>query len=192
MWFTRLPKRFDRKDEMGEILNQGRYNRCAAYACASIIEWKHKIWNINTIVDPIALYNKMKDIDGTDSEGSFPLTAIKAAFHYNKQYRVRYYKTLPLNIEKIKKEIHNKDCGVIGAVMLYDNYKESKNSGILTCESFKRKGWHTMHWIGWDDDREAFIAKNSWGREWGDEGYLWVPYKYFKNDIQMFYSIYFK
>jgi len=41
---------------------------------------------------------------------------------------------------------------------------------------------HAVVIVGWDDDYEAqgqkgaFIVRNSWGEDWGEEGYFYVPY----------------
>jgi len=46
-------------------------------------------------------------------------------------------------------------------------------------------GGHAMHVIGCDDSKQvlgqtgAFEVQNSWGPEWGDAGYCWIPYSYF-------------
>lgn len=51
-------------------------------------------------------------------------------------------------------------------------------------------GGHAMLIVGYDDDRlcigtdkkGAFLVKNSWGTEWGDNGYGWLPYEYLLSD----------
>lgn len=51
-------------------------------------------------------------------------------------------------------------------------------------------GGHAVMAVGYDDKRKiknptgkaettgAFLIRNSWGREWGEEGYGWLPYEY--------------
>lgn len=36
--------------------------------------------------------------------------------------------------------------------------------------------WHIVNIVGWDDTRRAFRMRNSWGTDWGDNGYAWVRY----------------
>ncbi len=43
---------------------------------------------------------------------------------------------------------------------------------------------HGITMIGWDDDKGAWLIKNSWGTEWGetggygtDKGYMWISYE---------------
>ena len=35
---------------------------------------------------------------------------------------------------------------------------------------------HVVIIIGWDDKRQAWLIRNSWGENWGDKGYGWVKY----------------
>ena len=35
---------------------------------------------------------------------------------------------------------------------------------------------HAVQVVGWDDDRQAWHVKNSWGTNWGLDGYAWVSY----------------
>jgi hypothetical protein len=38
--------------------------------------------------------------------------------------------------------------------------------------------WHAMLCVGYSDKDRMFIVRNSWGSEWGDQGYCYVPYDY--------------
>jgi hypothetical protein len=35
---------------------------------------------------------------------------------------------------------------------------------------------HVMVLIGWDDEKQAWLIKNSWGENWGEQGFGWVKY----------------
>ena len=37
-------------------------------------------------------------------------------------------------------------------------------------------GGHAMTVVGYDDRRQAFLLMNSWGRDWGIDGFIWVRY----------------
>lgn len=41
-------------------------------------------------------------------------------------------------------------------------------------------GGHEVLAIGWDDSKEAFLMQNSWGKNWGQGGFFWLPYAYFQ------------
>lgn len=42
----------------------------------------------------------------------------------------------------------------------------------------KPMGGHAVCAVGFDDDQEVFICRNSWGSGWGDDGYFYMPYRY--------------
>lgn len=35
---------------------------------------------------------------------------------------------------------------------------------------------HAIVLCGWDDDKHAWLLKNSWGTDWGEDGYMWIDY----------------
>ena len=42
------------------------------------------------------------------------------------------------------------------------------------------RGGHAMCMVGYDLDRQWFLAKNSFGTAWGDQGYCWIPFDYLR------------
>jgi hypothetical protein len=42
-------------------------------------------------------------------------------------------------------------------------------------------GGHAICIVGYDDAKQAFKVRNSWGPEWGDHGYIWIKYGSLKN-----------
>ncbi|MDD9268749.1 C1 family peptidase [Paenibacillus sp. GCM10023248] len=51
-------------------------------------------------------------------------------------------------------------------------------------------GGHAMLAVGYRDGKKkgqgVVIARNSWGRGWGDQGYCYLPYAFFKNRLLTF------
>jgi len=39
-------------------------------------------------------------------------------------------------------------------------------------------GGHAVLAVGYDDTKNVFIVRNSWGENWGDKGYFYLPYDY--------------
>lgn len=42
-------------------------------------------------------------------------------------------------------------------------------------------GGHAIAAVGYDDATSRFTIRNSWGTEWGDQGYCYLPYEYLTN-----------
>ncbi|WP_028321180.1 C1 family peptidase [Desulfatiglans anilini] len=49
-------------------------------------------------------------------------------------------------------------------------------SGVYTYTTGELQGGHAIEIIGWDDMDQCFIVKNSWGTEWGEEGFFRIGY----------------
>jgi C1A family cysteine protease len=43
-------------------------------------------------------------------------------------------------------------------------------------------GGHAVLAVGYDDARNWFIVRNSWGPAWGDQGYFYLPYTYLADE----------
>ena len=41
---------------------------------------------------------------------------------------------------------------------------------------------HVMVIIGFSDELQMFVVRNSWGDNWGDNGYCYIPYPYVENE----------
>jgi C1A family cysteine protease len=45
-------------------------------------------------------------------------------------------------------------------------------------------GGHAVCAVGFDDNKQVFIIRNSWGDNWGDKGYFYMPYAFITNTSQ--------
>ena len=54
-------------------------------------------------------------------------------------------------------------------------------------------GGHSMLLVGYDDDRQAWLVRNSWGPQWGEGGHFWIDdaaLKFYARDRQnCFYAV---
>lgn len=75
-----------------------------------------------------------------------------------------------------------KNQPVVIAVTLDRSYFGAKEEGdIYVYRKFKNAaGGHAMLVVGYDDEKNAFKAVNSWGKDWGNNGFVWIDYKAFK------------
>ena len=73
--------------------------------------------------------------------------------------------------------------GPLAVLLVTDNCFSAYKSGVFN-EDNKGNVNHAVLLIGWDDDRQAWLIKNSWGEKWGENGFAWI--KYGSNNIGVF------
>lgn len=52
-----------------------------------------------------------------------------------------------------------------------------------TCPNCHYEGGHAVLIVGYDDEDEYFIVKNSWGTGWGESGYFRIDYSQLTNEV---------
>lgn len=86
-------------------------------------------------------------------------------------------------VKGMKSALASKHPIIIG-VPLYESFmaKAFAESGEMTLPKKGEKvvGGHAMAMVGYDDAKESFIVRNSWGKGWGQSGYFYMPYEYFQ------------
>jgi C1A family cysteine protease len=69
----------------------------------------------------------------------------------------------------------------------------SYTSGIYSYVSGAYQGGHAILLVGYNDETQCFIAKNSWGTGWGENGYFRVAYSQLSNAVEFgYYTIAYK
>lgn len=61
------------------------------------------------------------------------------------------------------------------SMQVYSDFMDYK-SGVYTRVGGKRLGGHAVLLVGYNDDEEYFIVKNSWGTGWGENGFFRIDY----------------
>ncbi|MGI9531223.1 C1 family peptidase [Lutimonas sp.] len=75
-----------------------------------------------------------------------------------------------------------RDQPVVIAVTIDRSYFGARDEdGIFVYRKFKDAvGGHAMLVVGYNDEMNAFKVVNSWGSGWGNNGFVWIDYKAFK------------
>ena len=93
-------------------------------------------------------------------------------------YKIKEWQLIDVsNPISIKRYLSNGMPIVFGANVSY-NFMKWKGNGIFKWDSQGDwfMGGHAMVICGFDDEKNAFRVVNSWGDDWGDNGYIWIDY----------------
>lgn len=185
-----------------------------AYALKSYQERMEEGWSLNArehLFSPAFIYNQ---INGGRNNGSSIKKALEliidkgAATLATMPYNQYDYTTQPnptsfqeaANFKAqslkradstltIKKSLANRQPVVVG-ISVYNSLMQLKGSNaVYNSADGELQGGHAVTIVGYDDDKfgGAFKIINSWGTDWGDEGYFWLPYQ-FANSVHPGYN----
>lgn len=85
------------------------------------------------------------------------------------------------SIEQLKNALIK--YGPIAMPMWADHCFNVYKSGVFNGQN-NRSINHVVVLVGWDDDKKAWLIKNSWGKDWGENGFAWISYG--SNNIGLF------
>jgi len=82
------------------------------------------------------------------------------------------------SVEKIKEAIctYGSVSCCLEATPLFQNYAGQGVFTEFTSTTNNPSINHAIVLIGWDDAKQAWLLRNSWGSNWGDGGYAWIGY----------------
>lgn len=80
---------------------------------------------------------------------------------------------------------------IVIAINCADSFFSAKGAWLPDEDPEEVYGGHAMCLVGYDDDAYggAFEVQNSWGTDWGNDGYIWIPYDVFERFVQEAYEI---
>jgi len=100
-------------------------------------------------------------------------------------FRVESYMQVPWSLTTWKHVLAH-GYPIIFGVNIYTSFQtEGGKKGLIPMpdkDNEKMEGGHSMLCVGYSDEHEVFIVRNSWGPHWGDMGYCYIPYAYMEDD----------
>ena len=82
-------------------------------------------------------------------------------------------------------EVLNNNKPVVFGMEIYEsfmNLNERISTVNIPSRNEKSLGGHGMCMVGYDLEKRLFLAKNSFGSDWGDGGYCWIPFDYIRQE----------
>lgn len=117
------------------------------------------------------------------SEGMFTLPSIEAVKNAMK-YRITAYHRIIQAPQFLKTQLSIDEPFVFG-FDVYESFEspEVAKTGIMPIPGPNEQllGGHEVLCVGYDDAKQMYKVRNSWGTSWGLEGYFWMPYNYMHN-----------
>jgi len=87
-----------------------------------------------------------------------------------------------MNVDNFKGYLAQGRPILIGA-KLGDRFMRWNNATVISSDTYNDPGmqhaYHAMVLVGYDNSKNAFRVRNSWGPSWGDNGSIWVNYDFF-------------
>ncbi len=192
-----LPSSWDWRDHNGvtDIKNQGSCGSCWAFGTVAAFESAIKIATGNSVNVSEQQLVSCRPSYGTCGGGyyafgfyqghgagytsDFPYTAsnsrCKTVSEHEKAGTWAYVgaKGRQPTTDEIKAAIYK--YGVVSVTVSASGAFGSYRSGVYNaCNSGGTN--HLVALVGWNDDDQAWILKNSWGKSWGDQGYMRIKY----------------
>ena len=201
-----LPLWCDHRNKLQPVRNQGNQGTCYAQSAACMKEWQeNRDYGLDEYLSPQFFYNNRNywnnnKKDGNDKNEDYGMTGrdvmrilkdagicLESEYPYGivdenvsdmdieliesaKKHRIKSYARVS-TLEGLKRSLfENGPCLIAFPVYNYTDQMWNKKEGDSNL------GGHAMTVVGYTE--ESFIIRNSWGLDWGDNGYSY----YYFND----------
>jgi C1A family cysteine protease len=146
----------------------------------------------------------------TDNEKGFDEEPPAFCYAFAQNYQtIKYFRhdSPGIKAEEILKKVKtylSKGHPAMFGFTVYNSIEQAENTGKIPFPSPKERieGGHAVVVVGYDDKMKiknkygkiettgALLIRNSWGKEWGEKGYGWLPYEYISRGLaEDFWSI---
>lgn len=129
---------------------------------------------------------------GACSENTWPYDIEKftetppdEAYEEAAKFIVEDMQAVPVDLNSWKQALAEGNPIIFG-LSLFNSFDSQRKPGLVPAPtpseaSRESHGGHAMLCVGYSDPDKVFIVRNSWGPDWGDDGYCYIPYDYLVN-----------
>ena len=203
-----LPSKVDLRSKMPPVYDQGQLGSCTANAIVAIFQYDAPTfmgsrlflyYNERVMIQAASydsgayLSDGIKSLKATGicaesvwpySIGKFAVKPPTSCYTAALANRVVTANNIPNTAAAMKASLVANEPFVIG-FLVYSSFQSSAVSvtGIVPMPKKGERllGGHAVVVCGYDDSKQWWIVRNSWGKGWGAAGYFYVPYAYFLN-----------
>ena len=128
----------------------------------------------------------MSDFPYIEASCDLPTVAVSER---GADYKIKNYNRLRRgDLFGIKEALSN-EKPVVAGMYVYPDFYFWEGNGVYEVAQTDEdaRDYHAVTIVGYDDSKEALKIFNSWGPEWGDDGYVWMHYDTAKEIVREAY-----
>jgi hypothetical protein len=140
---------------------------------------------ISDVIEGLKEYGACTEPTWEFNEESVDEEPHEEAYDEGTRFLVESAKLVPVELEAWKTALADGQPIIFG-LSLYDSFDKHRKPGLVPAPSASEvsrdtHSGHAMLCVGYSDPDQVFIVRNSWGTDWGDKGYCYIPYRYMMN-----------
>lgn len=177
------------------------------------VERKQKPTDANSTYSPSYIYNQIK-LGTCTTGGSYVYQAMEMLktegtckmidFPYNEDvcdlvpnqnikskasnFRIADFRTVDTKNDMAVKSQLSSNFPIVILMPIDTGFSNLRYNEIYNGPNGQNEGFHAMVVVGYDDSRSAYKLLNSWGTNWGTNGYAWISYSAFRNLVTEAYT----
>jgi C1A family cysteine protease len=202
---TDLPAKVDLREKFPPVYDQGSLGSCTANALCGVMGYNDSLLYGSRL---FVYYNARKiegtieeDAGATLTDCVYTLEKYGVCQEREWEYDISKFAVCPppkcyasalnhqaLQVKNIENDIYTMKNALaqgypfVVGILIYKSFEtiEVARTGMVPMPTTGEDllGGHAVVCVGYDDERKLWIMRNSWGVDWGDNGYFYLPYLY--------------